>query len=287
VIVVVVYIDVLIIVSFYINYLLLRASAVIIHKPVKRGRLVAGALLGSLSALIIFLPEMGNATILIVRVISAVIMVAISYDTAGFRDLYKTSLLFFFVSFIFAGVEYAVASMLGGSSALWHNSVLYLDISLLTLVISTVISYAVLWLLRRHFDSTNAADGKYTVTVENSGVIASFAAISDTGNNLVDSFSGKPVIIVPIERLSELVDQTTVRRMINCDYIHESVIPPKGWRLIPFSTVNSNGLLPAFCPGKIYLRSEDDKKTRLIDAYIGVSEADMDYAVFNPKLLTA
>jgi stage II sporulation protein GA (sporulation sigma-E factor processing peptidase) len=283
----VVYIDVLIIVSFYINYLLLRATAVIIRKGVKRGRIIAGALVGSLSALIIFLPEMGNVTILIVRVVSAVIMVAVSYDTEGFRDLYKTSLLFFFVSFVFAGIEYAVASMLGGQSAIWHNSVFYVNISLVTLVISTIISYAVLWLIRRHYDGSNAADGKYTVTVENSGIIATFSAISDTGNNLIDSFSGKPVIIVPMERLSELVDQQTVRKMIDCDYIHDSVIPPKGWRLIPFSTINSNGLIPAFCPGKIYLRSENDKKTRLIDAYIGISEADMDYAVFNPKLLTA
>ncbi|MDR0903105.1 MAG: sigma-E processing peptidase SpoIIGA [Ruminococcus sp.] len=279
----IVYVDVLIIVSFYINYLLLRAAAVIVHKPVKRGRVIAGALIGSLSALIIFLPEMGNLTVLIVRVISAVIMVAVSYNVDGIKELYKCSLLFFFVSFIFAGIEYGVAMLLGGNTAIWHNSVFYVNISLLTLVISTTIAYTILWLLRRHFDRVNSADTKYTITVEQSGEIVQIKAIGDTGNNLTDCLSGKPVIICPKASLTKITDSKAVEAMLSCDYIHDSVIPPKGWRLIPFSTINSNGLIPAFSPAKVYIK--DEKSIHLVDAYIGVSENDIEYAVFNPKLI--
>jgi stage II sporulation protein GA (sporulation sigma-E factor processing peptidase) len=283
----VVYIDVLIIVSFYINYLLLRASAVIVHKPVRRGRLIAGALLGSFSALIIFMPVMSNAFILVIRIIAAVLMVAISFSIDSFRELYKCSLLFFFVSFVFAGIEYGIAMMLGGSNALWHNSVFYVNISLLTLLISTTVSYGILWLIRRHFDSTNATDRRYTVTVEEHGSIVSFRAISDTGNNLIDYFTGKPVIICPKSGLTSIVDFDTVQRMLDCDYIHEAVIPPKGWKLIPFSTVGAGGLIPAFHPAKVYIKSDEDKKIKAIDAYIGVSNEDMEFAIFNPKLLAS
>jgi stage II sporulation protein GA (sporulation sigma-E factor processing peptidase) len=279
----IVYVDVLIIVSFYINYLLLRAAAVIVHKPVKRGRVIAGALLGSLSALIIFLPEMGNAAVLIVRVISALIMVAVSYDVNGVKELYRCSLLFFFVSFIFAGIEYGVAMLLGGNAAIWHNSVFYVNISLLTLVVSTTISYGILWLIRRQFDRANSADAKYTITVEQSGEIIQIKAIGDTGNNLTDCLSGKPVIICPKSSLAKITDSKAVEAMLSCDYIHDSVVPPKGWRLIPFSTINSNGLIPAFSPAKVYIK--DEKSIHLVDAYIGVSENDFDYAVFNPKVI--
>jgi stage II sporulation protein GA (sporulation sigma-E factor processing peptidase) len=281
----IVYVDVLIVVSFYINYLLLRAAAVLVHKKVKRLRVIIGALLGSLSSLIIFLPEMGNVTILVVRVIAAVLMVAVSFNIDGFKELYKCSLLFFFVSFLFAGIEYGAAMLLGGSSAIWHNSIFYVNISLLTLVISTTIAYGILWLLRRHFDSTNEADIKYTVTVESFGKTVVFKAIGDTGNNLCDHLSGKPVIICPKTSLSSIVDTGVVDQMLRCDYISDSVIPPKGWRLIPFSTINSNGLIPAFAPAKVYIKSDYDKKTHLIDAFIGVSENDLDYAVFNPKVI--
>jgi stage II sporulation protein GA (sporulation sigma-E factor processing peptidase) len=283
----VVYVDVLIIVSFYINYFLLRAAAAVIHKPIKRGRLIAGALVGSLSSLIIFLPEMGGAALLIIRVVAALLMVAISFDTGGFRELYRTSLLFFFVSFVFAGIEYAVAMAMGSENALWHNSIFYVNISLLTLVISTSISYAILWLLRRHFDSTNNADAHYTVTIESGGKIINVKAIGDTGNNLTDCFTGKPVIICSKDTLSQIVDDKTLQRMLDCDYIHDAVIPPKGWKLIPFSTINSNGLIPAFAPAKLYIKSEEDKRIHLIDAYVGVSEAIMEYAIFNPKLLAS
>jgi stage II sporulation protein GA (sporulation sigma-E factor processing peptidase) len=282
----IVYVDVLIVVSFYINYLLLRASAVIIHKPVHRGRIIAGALIGSLSSLIIFMPDMGNIAILVIRVVTAIIMVAISFSIASFRDLYKTSLLFFFVSFVFAGIEYAVAMLLGGSNAIWHNSIFYVNISLQTLVVSTIISYTVLWLIRRHYDSTGDADKHYTVTVENGDKIVRFKAIGDTGNNLTDNFTGKPVIICSKSRLTPIIDNAVVEKMLDCDYIHEAFIPPKGWKLIPFSTINSNGLIPAFRPAKVFIKSDDDVHFRSIDAYIGISETDMEFAVFNPKALS-
>jgi stage II sporulation protein GA (sporulation sigma-E factor processing peptidase) len=279
-----VYVDILIVVGFIVNYLLLTATGKIIHKPLRRLRVAAAAFAGSLSSLIIFMPELSSTALLLIRVLTAVIMVIAAFDFAGFRDIYQTSLLFFFISFIFAGVEYGVSVILGGSTALWHNSVLYVDISLGVLVVATVISYAALRLLRRFLDG-DGADVSYTVTIEAVGGRRDITAKIDTGNMLTDTLTGKPIIICGRSQLSGIIDDNTLISMLECNYITETVPPPPGWKLIPFSTVNSNGLLPAFSPVSVSIKNNESKKAQHCDVYIGVAETEMDYAVFNPKIL--
>jgi stage II sporulation protein GA (sporulation sigma-E factor processing peptidase) len=279
-----VYVDVLIVVGFIINCFLLSATGKILHKPLRRLRVAAAALAGSFSSLIIFLPELSSFSLLTVRVLSAVIMVVAAFDYAGFRDMYRTSLLFFFVSFVFAGIEYGVSIMLGGSSAVWHNSVLYVDISLGVLVITTLISYVSLRVLRRFLDG-GAADVSYTVTIETGGEKRDITAKIDTGNNLTDTLTGKPIIICGRSQLRGLIDDDMLISMFRCNYINEVVAPPPGWKLIPFSTINSNGLLPAFSPAKVSIKNNESKKAQHCDVYIGVTEEEMEYAVFNPKIL--
>jgi stage II sporulation protein GA (sporulation sigma-E factor processing peptidase) len=279
-----VYVDVLIVVGFIINFLLLTATGKVIHKPQKKLRIAAAAFAGSLSSLIIFLPELSSASLLFVRVLTAVIMVIAAFDFSGFRDVYRTSLLFFFISFVFAGIEYGVSVIIGGSSAIWHNSVLYVDISLGVLVISTLISYAALWLLRKLLDG-DGADVSYTVTIDAGGMKRDITARIDTGNNLTDTLTGKPIIICGRSQLRGLVDENILFSMLECNYITEAVTPPIGWKLIPFSTINSNGLLPAFSPVSVSIKNNENNKAQCCDVYIGVAEKDMDYAVFNPKIL--
>jgi stage II sporulation protein GA (sporulation sigma-E factor processing peptidase) len=279
-----VYVDVLIVVGFIINWFLLTATGKLIHKPLKKLRVAAAAFAGSLSSLIIFMPELSSTALLAVRVLTAVIMVVAAFDFANFRDIYQTALLFFFISFVFAGIEYGVSVIIGGSSVIWHNSVLYVDISLGVLVIATLISYAVLRLLRKFLDG-DGADVSYTVTIETDGKRRDITAKIDTGNNLTDTLTGKPIIICGRSQLQGLVDDNTLISMLECNYITETVPPPFGWKLIPFSTINSNGLLPAFSPVSVSIKNNEKGKSQHCDVYIGVAEADMDYAVFNPKIL--
>ena len=60
---------------------------------------------------------------------------------------------------------------------------------------------------------------------------------------------------------------------------------PKGFRLIPFSTISESGIIPVFKPDEVIIREENTKKIKKVDALIGVNARETD-AIFNPKLLT-
>ncbi len=282
-----IYIDILIITNIYVNFFLLKATARVSHSPLKNGRCILSAVIGSLFSLIILLPEMDNLILLLVRMSSAALIVFLAFKCKSFKDYYRKSLVFLFICFIFAGIEYGLTILFKSGTVYWNNTMLYIDISLTMLVISTVVSYLIISVFRYFLDNKNDFDGDYVITVTNNDKTIEFKAISDTCNNLTDSFSGKPIIVCSKKSLLPLIDETELDSIMNFLSAPENDVLYKGWRLIPFSTINSNGLLPSFLPSSIYIKNNETKSIKYTAAYIGIVDKDMDYAIFNPKILMA
>ncbi len=274
-----IYVDILIITSIYANFFLLKTTARLIHSPLKNGKCVLAAVVGSLFSLIILLPRLNTLLLLIIRILSAAVMIITAFSGMSPKELYRTGLIFFFVSFIFAGIEYGISILSGGQNMVWHNSVLYVNISLLTLIVSTIISYAAISFFRYFIDGGNFSDTKYHVTVTRNGRTASFTAIGDTGNDLTDVFTGRPVIVCGKNKLSGIFEPQELEDVLSAE---KSI---SGWRLIPFSTISSGGMLPVFKPSAVIIKDTENSVRRTADVYIGIVDREMEYAVLNPKLL--
>lgn len=284
-----IYVDILIITNIYADFFLLKATAKLTHSVLGNGKCVLAAMAGSLFSLVILLPELGAAGLLIIKILSAGIMVFIAFHGKPPSELYRTGLVFFFVCFIFAGAEYAFSLTFGGERVVWHNSVLYVNISLLTLVISTAAAYAVLCIFRRFLDRSSLFDGDYSLIIITPEKKLTVKAICDSGNNLTDFFSGRPVIVCPRKYAAEIFERETLDKLLKCAVtIGGESAPPdvKGFRFIPCSTVNSDGLIPVFLPSCSYIKNNESGKTKAVDAYIGIADREIEYAVFNPKIIS-
>ncbi len=278
-----IYADILIITNIYADFFLLKGAARLTHTPLRNGKCILGALVGSLFSLIIFLPPLNSFLLLLIRLFSALLTVIVAFGGGkSFRELCRLVLVFFFVCFVFAGIEYGLAVLAGGRNMLWRNSTLYVNVSLLTLVISTIIAYFALSLFRYFMDGKNCADKRYDIIICRGGKTASVKASADTCNNLADAFTGKPVIVCGKGSLNRLFG----------DEIKEDMIPSAedpghipGWRLIPFSTIASGGMLPIFKPSEVIVKEPESGLLKRVDVYVGVADREMEYAVFNPKIL--
>lgn len=271
-----IYIDILIITNIYANFFLLKTTARLIHTPLRNGKCITGAIVGSLFSLIILLPPISSFLLLLIRILSAILMIEVSFGGGkSARELFKTGVTFFFVCFIFAGIEYGLAVLSGGKNMLWHNSTLYVNVSLLTLVISTIASYAAVCFFRYYMDGKNSADTAYDLIITRNGKTVSVNAVGDTCNNLTDVFTGKPVIVCGKNSVIELLKENEP----------DTETPGSGWRLIPFSTIHSEGMLPVFKPSEIIVKNTESGAVKSIDVYIGVTDKEMEHAVFNPKIL--
>lgn len=257
----VVYLDILLIFNLYMNYFLLGLTARITHQRLIFRKALFGAVLGSLSALVLLLPEMPVMISGIYKFITAVVICLTAF---GKRHLFWSCLCFFVVSFLIAGAFMAV-SMMGYVKAVQNNAFCYLDISLLQLILFTIIAYLVLHVIQYIHDRSHKTNGSYRIVIRHGIHTANLEGLADTGNSLVDFYTGKPVIICDKVLLGEMAK-------------------PKHSHPVPYMTVAGSGMLEVFQPDEILISLEQGH-AKSVDALVGIGEQENQKAIFNPKLL--
>lgn len=270
-----IYVDVLIVLNIYVNYFLLRTTAKLTRVSLGFGRCAGAAMYGSLFSLIILLPDINTLVNWCIRLAAAASIVAAAFGIQCISRFLLNTVVFFAVNFIFGGAVYCVCSWLEPDFVHFNNSYIYIDFSLVILVITTALLYLGVCILRYFYDKMPKDSGCYRVTIRSGDKIVAMSGLADTGNLLVDFFSGKPVIVCSKEIISALSSLDT-------DFSGEGKLP-KGFRLIPCSTVSENGLMPVFSPDEIVISDIRNKMSKSVEAIIGIGSADD--AVFNPKLL--
>ncbi len=196
-----IYVDVLFLINFIINYLILFASAKVSAAKIRRLRLLSGALVGAVYGVLVFFPDTPFVTSFISKITVSVIMVICSF---GVANLLRMTLLFLAVSLAFGGVVLA-ASLLGlGNFFEVRGGVYYIHISVFALLSSSVFAYLLLSLVFRR--SAARSDRKISrVDIYDGGYKAELSALNDTGNTLRDPATNAPVVISDYLTLREIL----------------------------------------------------------------------------------
>lgn len=275
-----IYIDVLIILNIYVNFFLLKATARLTHTPLKTSRCVVSSVIGSLFSLTIFLPDMNFLIPLAIKLGAAVIITALAFGIKDKRQTLKLVFFFYLVNFIFGGIIMLFYLTFKPGFMAFGNTYFYVDFSLLSLVVFTAVSYFAVTAVRRLMDRGCDTKGKYKVVIRQSGKTVSVDALADTGNSLVDMFSGKPVIICRSADLQDIADLPSEPAVENAELLYKT----NGLRFIPYSTIGNTGMIAVFSPEEIVICDSESGRTKKVDAMIGIDAKDVP-AVFNPKLL--
>lgn len=266
-----IYIDVLIILNIYVNYFLLRTAARITHSPLSTLRCIAASAFGSLFSLTILLPPLNGIVSTLLRIFSAAAIMLAAFGWSDIRRLIMNTAAFFIANFLLAGSVYAVSFCFAPEFVHINNGCFYIDFSLLILILTTAAMYAIVWAARVISGRLPAEQGKYRVLVRYRNIVVNMAGLADTGNVLVDMFTGVPVIVCGREQFSEFIPD-------KCEKL------PRGFRYIPCCTVSESGVMPVFCPDEILILNSADGSRKPVEAMIGLGECP-GTAIFNPGLL--
>ena len=244
-----VYVDVLIVVNIFIDFMLLYAAAKALQLRVKLLRLVLGGLLGGVFSLAALLPPLPWALNLLTDSICAAALVLTAYGKTDIKSFLRRTAVFFGISFFFCGIMLFICTMFRPKGIEVYNDVVYFNISPVLLILFTLVCY---YLLRLYRFLTNKTNGKTVCTVKLTvgGSQAEFRAIVDTGCDVREPFSGAYVIIA--ER--ELVPLPTDL------FFHK--------RIIPFSSLGGEGILEGFRTDRLQI----DGKELSNRIYIGLCD---------------
>ena len=139
----VIYIDVLLAVNGWIDFLLLLGVRRMTGGVGSSWRLAVGALVGALSCLTLFLPLLPVWLTLLLRLAAAMLMVAVAFRRGSWRDWGRRVLLLFSLSAGLAGLCGALYFFVAPQGFYVFNGVVYYSVPPLLLVVLTVVCSAV------------------------------------------------------------------------------------------------------------------------------------------------
>lgn len=278
----VVYADVLIVLNLFVNFFILKLTALICKDGCSTARLILGALVGALFSLYIFLPASNSLVETIFRLAMSGVIILTCFGFDSLKSYIRRIAVFFAASFIYAGCMMGIWSVFKPEKLAINNGIVYVDISPIVLIIATVISYTILSVIR-FFSAKHAYNGKRCKLIISMGDrIVKLNALVDTGHSLNDTMTDRPVLIVEEKIVYELLSFIPT-----AEVVATSKAPVQGFRMIPYSSIGGHGLLPAFEPDKIELE-EDGNIKKLKKMLIAASREPLgeDYkAIISPSAL--
>lgn len=271
-----IYIDVLLIFNLYINYFLVRSTALVMRQRVSSMRCLMASAVGALSALAILLPPAPFFINVLIKLVIANAVTFAAFGRQKISDHIVRTLFFLLMCFIYGGAMLALWQFAAPMGMVYENGTAYFNIPIAALAVFTVISYGAIRAIRYFADCRHTCTEPCIVTITVGETHKELKGLPDTGNSLTDVFSGKAVIICSLCAIREIVPENITGYMSGSHDI-------TGIKLIPFRTVGGDGLIPVFSADRITINGND------ADALVGVSEADIGSGadcIFNPKIIS-
>ncbi len=240
----VIYIDVLLALGGWVDFLLLLGVRRLSGGQARPWRLALGALVGALFGLWLLVPPMPVWLSLTVKLAGAAVMVLVSFRFQGWRMLARQIGQLFSLSAGLAGLCGALYYFAAPTGFYVMNGVVYYAVEPLWLVGLTVLCYGLLWglewLMRRRAPAGHLVRVRLRLGARRTECVCLY----DSGNHLVEPFSGAPVLVV---------ERAVAERLCAVPRSDAALPGEPGWRWIPYHTIGGEGLLPAFLPDALTL----------------------------------
>ena len=181
-----IYIDLLFILNFIYDFLLLMTVSIALKRNTKINRLLVGSLFGGLSTFIILIP-INKYILLIIKIILGLLMIMITYGYKNIKYVIDNTIYLYMCSVILAGFLYFLK--------IEFNNLSYIII----LLISPIILYLYIKEQKKLKEIINFYK-KVVITFKNNKVIY-LKGFIDSGNRLKDPVTNKYIILVNKKKL--------------------------------------------------------------------------------------
>ena len=257
-----VYLDVLLLSNFWVDLMLLRTEAYLLHRPLKavRGGISAG--IGAGMSLMLLLPPMPVWCSFGIRVFGAFCMTAAAFGLGSVRDALRLTGVLLGMSVGFCGAVYALSAVYTPIGFCVQNTYIYADLSLLTLLGGITAASAVSTLISHR--RARIPHSGYRLHLRIQGQDFSIPALADTGNLLRDAYTGKPVVICGTAQLAKWVAAYPDAE--------SAAASCTGFRLLPVQTVTGTRLLPVFQPDCAAVSDPRASREAPLDVMIAISD---------------
>lgn len=303
----VVYVDMIFLLNFFMNAALVRTTAWAAKVKVPVWRIILSSLAGAAYVVMIFFPSLSFMFTFAVKFLFSLAMVALAFGFGSLQQLVRRVGLFYAVNFTAAGAIYAVHYLLQSSHEVL-NGILFThtgghaaSASIATWFVLIIFFGALLfyrWTERSRERQADFAGYIADVLVRIENYETSCRGLIDTGNRLYDPLTRTPVMVMDIRPWEGILPEAWAR-MLQVDDMDEmmrmlAAVPESRWRdrlrMVPYKGIHKGRhFMLAVKPDKVVIRHHDavaEPEKVLIGFNGGRLSSDGSYeAIIHPDLI--
>ncbi|MBB6443754.1 sigma-E processing peptidase SpoIIGA [Bacillus benzoevorans] len=297
-----VYLDIIWLLNFMFDSLLLYLTAVILKRKFRYWRLFAGGMIGSLIILLSVTPLNVYAGNPIVKFLFSILMVFTAFGYKRFKYFVNGLLLFYFITFLVGGtligVHYFMQFDMNLSSSVFLASVKGFGDPVSWLFV--IIGFPLAWhFSKNHFEKMEVAKIQHnqliSLDISIEGKTFRFTGLVDSGNQLYDPISKMPVMFVSVNKMVEELPEMIRTIALSSEEMimgDQSIAPEweNRMRIIPFKVMGQeHQLIIALKPDNITIYQNEE--TIIVDKGLvsftmqQLSSDDAFQCIVHPKML--
>lgn len=213
-----VYLDLVILMNFLFDFMILMATKIVLKEKTPIFRIVIGSIVASTSILLLFL-SLSSITLFLFKLGMSIIIILVTF---GRRNFFKDFLYFYLISIILGGFLYLldVGVTYKNKGVLFFGNGLSVNFIVLLLLSPIFLYFYVMEIKKYKVKYSNI----YSVEIYIQDKVYKLKGMLDTGNHLVDPYTGKCVI---------LVSAKIPIRSKKCLYV-------------PYKALNTEGIIPCY-----------------------------------------
>lgn len=258
-----IYIDMILLLNFFFDFLLLLGVSIILRRHVEITRLMLGAFIGSLSILFLFI-KITSLELFLIKIVISFLMIIIAFSFKNIRYTLKNMFYLYVLSVLLGGFLYFlnIEFSYKKEGIVFYNNGLSINIIFLV-ILSPVIIYIY---IKQVLALKNNYSHYYKVSIclEND-LLINCTGYLDTGNKLVDPYKKRPVLLINKDLLSDIHDEKAI--------------------LVPYNALNYSGLIRCLKVKKIWI----DEKVVNSSILLGIMEEKIKIdgvdCILNEKIL--
>lgn len=270
-----VYVDVLFLENFILNFIILNATGLISKSKIKFLKLVFGSLIGAVYVIMYYYMRSKIYSNLIIKVILSLVVLYVAYTPKHFKEMLKIVVFFYLTSFAFGGAALGAIYVMDSQKITIQNGVIMGDYTLKTIFLGVVIAFAIVIcafkLVKAKF---SRKDLFCDIVIKINQEEIKTNAMLDTGNLLKEPITNIPVVVVEHTLLEGVVPKEILDNVENIlggdlSQISENIKNEYMSRLkvIPFTSLGKqNGMLLGLKADEVIV--EEDENIKSVDKVI-------------------
>ena len=260
------YIEFIIFQEFVVDFILLYITGSLLSKKIIVKRLIIASVIGVFYTIAVYCIDREFLNYFIIKFLVSVLMLTISYAPSGILDYVKVILCFYILSILIMGIVIL--------SYFIFNSRLTI-----ILIFCSMFSVYMIFKILFYEIRKNKTDKNYfrDVTIYLNGNSIEIVGFIDTGNEMVDTLSNKPVVIVDINYIKGLFNDNTFYEIKKAydngnDYLIDLMLKRLdnyNFRLLKYGTISSSDeYMLGIVPSRTTIKYKE--KILYIDCVVGI-----------------